>query len=85
MRSAPRARSEAARTGNATSCITEVVSVFHVRRGIRNMVIPGALLRTIVVTKFTAPRIVLKPDGASPMTQRLPPRPGELTTLDGGA
>jgi hypothetical protein len=42
-------------------------------------------MHTIVVMKFTAPRIVPKPDSARPMTQRLPPRPGEWTTFDSGA
>ena len=40
---------------------SDVTSVFHVKIGMRNMVMPGARIVMIVVMKFTAPRIVPKP------------------------
>ena len=39
-----------------------MTSVFQVKIGIRNMVMPGARIVMIVVMKFTAPRMVPKPD-----------------------
>ena len=62
-----------------------VTSVFQVKIGIRNIVMPGARMVRIVVMKFTAPRIVPKPPSARPKTHRSPPRPGEFTALDSGA
>ncbi len=53
--------------------------------GIRNIVMPGARMQKIVVTKLTAPRIVPRPTIQSPMTQRSPPTPGDLIELDSGA
>jgi hypothetical protein len=38
-----------------------VTSVFHTKIGIRNIVMPGARIVKIVVTKFTAPRMVPRP------------------------
>ena len=52
--------------------------------GIRNMVIPGARIVMIVVMKFTAPRMVPKPDRPRPTIQRLPPTPGEKVVLANG-
>ena len=46
---------------------------------------PGARIVKIVVTKLTAPRIVPRPAIQSPMTQRSPPMPGELTASLSGA
>ena len=63
----------------------DVTSVFQVKIGIRNMVIPGARIVKIVVMKFTPPMIVPKPLRASPNTQRSPPIPGEKVVLDNGA
>ena len=83
-RSAPRAKSPAARTGNARSTRIEVTSVFQVKIGIRNIVMPGARIVMIVVMKLTAPRIVPKPLSARPKTQRFPPRPGLKVVLDSG-
>src|SRR3954470_2872419 len=85
MRSAARANSAAARIGKAISTRMEVTSVFQVKIGIRNIVMPGARMVTIVVMKLTAPRMVPKPASARPKTQRSPPRPGEYTVLDSGA
>ncbi|MCB5283609.1 hypothetical protein BJQ89_03378 [Arthrobacter sp. ES1] len=53
--------------------------------GIRHMVIPGARMQITVVMKFTAPRMVPKPDSARPKTQRSPPTPGLKVVLDNGA
>ena len=62
-----------------------VTSVFQTKIGIRNIVMPGARIVKIVVTKLTAPRIVPRPAIQSPMTQRSPPMPGELTASLRGA
>lgn len=85
MRSAARASSAAARTGKAIRTSTLVMSVFQVKIGIRNIVMPGARMQMIVVMKLTAPRMVPKPEKARPMTHRLPPSPGEWTTSLSGA
>ncbi len=61
-----------------------VSRMFQVKIGIRNMVMPGARMQMIVVMKLTAPRIVPRPDRASPMIHRSPPTPGELIALDSG-
>nr|BFF09266.1 hypothetical protein GCM10025699_05690 [Microbacterium flavescens] len=53
-----------------------VISVFHVKIGIRHIVMPGARSVMIVVMKFTAPRIVPKPLMPSPRNQSEPPTPG---------
>lgn len=61
------------------------MSVFHVKIGMRNIVMPGARIVMIVVMKLTAPRIVPKPASASPNTQRSPPSPGLNVVFDNGA
>ena len=81
----PRASSAAASTGKAISTRIEVTSTVQVNSGIRNMVMPGARMHTIVVMKLTAPRMVPNPDSASPNTQRFPPRPGLYAASDSGA
>ena len=52
--------------------------------GIRNIVMPGARMQTIVVTKLTAPRIVPRPETTRPIAHRSAPTPGEWITLDSG-
>ncbi len=66
MRSAPSASSAAASGGKAISTSTLVISTFQVKMGIRNIVMPGARIVTMVVMKLTAPRIVPNPVRASP-------------------
>jgi hypothetical protein len=63
----------------------DVTRMFQVKIGMRNMVMPGARIVMMVVTKLTAPRIVPKPLRARPITQRFPPNPGENVVLDNGA
>ncbi len=63
----------------------DVTRMFHVKIGMRKMVMPGARIVMMVVTKLTAPRMVPKPLSARPITQRLPPNPGENVVLDSGA
>jgi hypothetical protein len=58
--------------------------MFQVKIGIRNMVIPGARMHRIVVTKLTEPKIVPRPAMYRPMIHRSPPTPGELTELLSG-
>src|SRR3954468_19685820 len=70
--------------GKASRTSTLVISVFQVKIGIRNMVIPGARRQTIVVMKLTPPRIVPRPLTASPAIHRLPPIPGECNAVDSG-
>ena len=53
-RSAAAARIAAASTGNAMSTRIDVTSVFQVKIGIRNIVMPGARIVMIVVMKFGA-------------------------------
>jgi len=60
------------------------MSVFHVKIGMRHIVMPGARSVMIVVMKFTAPRIVPKPERPRPKTQRLPPSPGENEPSESG-
>lgn len=62
-----------------------VIRVFHVKIGIRNIVMPGARIVMIVVMKLTAPRMVPNPARARPNTHRSPPRPGLNVVLDSGA
>ena len=45
--------------------------------GIRNIVMPGARMQKIVVMKFTAPKMVPRPDSTRPMIHMSPPTPGE--------
>ncbi len=73
VRSDSRHSRAAASTGKASSTRTEVSSTFQVKTGIRNIVMPGARIPTMVVTKLTAPRMVPKPDSASPMIHRSAP------------
>ena len=63
----------------------EVTSVFQVKIGIRNIVMPGARMVKIVVMKLTPPMIVPKPLRARPKTHRSPPMPGEKVVFDKGA
>ena len=76
-RSAPRVSSAAASTGNAMITSNDVMRMFQVKIGTRNIVMPGARIVMTVVMKLTAPRIVPKPDIPSPNTHSVPPRPGE--------
>ncbi len=63
----------------------EVSSAFQVKIGMRNIVMPGARMQKIVVMKLTPPRIVPKPDSASPMIHKSAPIPGEFVALVSGA
>ena len=69
--------SAAASTGNAIRTSIEVSSAFQVNIGIRNIVMPGARMQKIVVTKLTPPRMVPKPDSTRPMIHMSAPTPGE--------
>ena len=59
-------------------------SAFHVKIGMRNIVIPGARRQTIVETMLTAPRMVPTPPRARPMIHRSAPMPGEWSSLVSG-
>lgn len=65
------------RTGNASSTSTEVKSMFQVKIGIRNIVMPGPRRHTIVVIMLTAPSTVDSPPMISPAVHRSPPAVGE--------
>jgi hypothetical protein len=69
-------KSATASGGNAMIASTLVMRMFQVNTGIRNMVMPGARMQTIVVMKLTDPRIVAKPVIARPRMPRSVPRPG---------
>ena len=58
--------------------------MFQVKIGIRNMVMPGARMQMMVVTKLTPLRIVPSPDSTRPMIHMSPPMPGEFTALVSG-
>ena len=58
--------------------------MFQVKIGIRNMVMPGARMHRIVVTKLTPPRMVPRPASTRPMIHMSPPRPGEYCALVSG-
>ena len=66
-------------SGKANRIKTEVMKMFHVKIGMRNIVIPGARKQTMVVIMLTAPRIVPRPETRSPTIHRSAPTPGELT------
>ena len=61
-----------------------VSRMFQVKIGIRNMVMPGARMQKIVVTKLTPLRIVPSPDSVRPMIHMSPPIPGEYSALVSG-
>ena len=84
LRSISSTSSAAASTGNASSTSKLVSRMFQVKIGMRNMVMPGARMQMIVVTKLTPPRIVPSPDRVSPMIHMSPPIPGEYTELVSG-
>src|SRR5699024_8507010 len=84
-RSASNINSAAAKTGNTKSTSSAVTSEFQQKIGIRNNVMPGARIAKMVVMKFTAPRIVPRPDVYRPIAHRSPPMPGELIESDNGA
>ena len=84
LRSASRANRAAARTGKASSTRTLVSSTFQTKIGMRNIVMPGARMQMIVVTKLTAPRMVPKPEKARPMIHMSAPMPGERTASESG-
>jgi hypothetical protein len=56
----------------------------QVNSGIRNMIMPGARMQTMVVMKLTAPRMVPSPATISPIAHRSPPMPGECTASESG-
>ena len=72
-------------TGKAISARIEVTSMFQVKIGSRNIVMPGARSVMIVVMKLTAPRIVPSPETTRPMIQRSAPTPGVKMMLFSGA
>ena len=84
LRSISSTSSAAASTGNAISTMTLVSSTFQVKMGIRNIVMPGARMQMIVVTKLTPDKMVPSPDRVRPMIHRSLPMPGEYTWLVSG-
>ena len=84
LRSISSTSSAAASTGKAISTMKLVSRMFQVKRGIRNMVMPGARMQMIVVTKLTPDKIVPSPDRVRPMIHRSLPIPGEYTALVSG-
>ena len=85
LRSHSSANRAAASTGKMIRIRTPVSSTFQVKIGMRNMVMPGARMQMMVVMKLTAPRMLPKPESATPMIHRSAPRPGEWTASDSGA
>ena len=54
-----------------------MTKIVQVKMGIRNIVMPGARMQKMVVTKLTEPRMVPKPPIAKPSNHRSPPTSGE--------
>jgi len=54
----------------------EVMRVFQVKIGIRNIVMPGARMVMIVAMKLTDPKMVPNPVIARPASHRFTPTPG---------
>ncbi len=71
-------------TGKVSRTSTLTISMFQVKIGIRNIVMPGARIDTMVVMKFTAERIPEAPTRATPAIHRSPPTPGERMPSDRG-
>ena len=61
-----------------------VTKIDQVKIGIRNIVMPGARMQTMVVMKLTPPRMVPRPASARPMIHRSPPKPGEWMASESG-
>ncbi len=71
-------------TGKVSRISTPVSAAFHVKIGMRNMVMPGARMHTTVVMKLTAPRIEDRPVSARPRIHKSPPMPGDRTASESG-
>ena len=84
-RSANSMASAAVSTGNASSTMTLVTSMFQVKIGIRNIVMPGARSMKIVVTRLTAPSTVAVLVTMTPTIHRSGPAPGEYVAPESGA
>ena len=63
----------------------DVMRTFHVKIGMRNMVMPGMRIVMMVVMKLTAPRMVPKPCMHNPKAHRSPPSPGVKVVSESGA
>ena len=61
-----------------------VTSMFQVKTGMRNMVIPGARMAKMVATQLMAPRMPEVPEKARPMIHRFEPLPGEKIGPESG-
>jgi hypothetical protein len=85
VRSASSAKNAAVMTGKENSTRIDVTSMFQVKIGIRNIVMPGARSVMIVVMKLTAPRIVPRPAIARPTIHRSAPSCGERMMSFSGA
>ena len=55
-----------------------VTSMFQVKIGMRNMVMPGARRQKMVVTRLTPAKMVASPVSTSAMIHRSAPAPGEF-------
>jgi hypothetical protein len=82
--SAARPNSAAVKSGKTMMTMIEVMRVFQVKIGIRNIVIPGARMQTTVVIMLTAPRMVPRPATIKPMIHRSAPTFAECTALLSG-
>ena len=71
-------------SGNARMTKKLVTKMFHVKMGMRNMVMPGARKQMMVVMKFTPVNKVPIPDTSRPMTHKSPPVP-TVPVVESGA
>ena len=79
------AASAAVSTGNENRISTDTATMFHVKIGMRNIVMPGARIPKIVAIRLTAPRIDEVPTSIRPTIQRSAPAPGEYLASESGA
>ncbi len=76
-RSESRRTEAAVSTGKAISTSPLVTSMFQVKMGTRNMVIPGARIPTMVVMRLTAVNTAENPVSSKPISHSSPPMLGE--------
>ena len=84
-RSADSTNSAAVSTGNAISTMMDVTSMFQVKIGIRNIVMPGARMQTTVVIMLTPPRMVPRPADHEPHDPQVAAGAGRVDGIDSGA
>ena len=83
-RSAKSMSPAAVSTGNTMRMSVLTTSMFQVKIGRRNIVIPGARIEKTVATRLTAVRMLDSPVRTMAMSHRSPPTSGERMIDDSG-